>query len=93
MNEVDPEILRTAMRGYETAGEFIEIELRARLSDLTFDGSLAIFKSLFASWQQTGAQAGGDMVVLDRLRIEEAVDLRSRLNAFSARRNLHERSL
>ena len=74
--ELDPEIVRQTMRGYAEVNRITDAERRARLETITVEESLRQFSDLYETWNQTGAEAGGDIEALAQLRLEHHLVVR-----------------
>ena len=85
--------LREALAGYALADEVIGRERAAWLERLTPQESLAIFKALWRVYARSAPD--GDQTALHRLKVEELLERRRRLDRFAegyAAEAQHERS-
>ena len=89
----DAMALREALAGYALADAMIEHERAAWLEQLTAEESRAIFRDLWRVWSRSAQD--GDQAALHRLKIEELLERRRRLDRFAEGRAAevrHERS-
>jgi hypothetical protein len=79
---LDPVALRETLAGYALADEVIGNERADWLERLTPDESRAIFRTLWRVW--TRSAPDGDLAALDRLKVEELVERRHRMDCLAA---------
>ena len=77
----DAVTLREALAGYALADEVIEHERADWLERLTADESRAIFRELWRVWSRSAQD--GDQAALHRLKVEELLERRRRLDRFA----------
>jgi len=87
-SQLDRETLLQTLRGYAEVNAITEAERRAQLAKMTSAESWAIFASLYAAWERTGKQAGGDWEALARRRLEEAVAVRKAFEKLARHKGL-----
>jgi hypothetical protein len=72
MNKEVAEIIRA----YAEGSDFLEAERMDWLGRMTPEEAWAAFESLYRFWEQTGHRSGGDWAALERLKLEEKIELR-----------------
>lgn len=75
-NKLDPKLVAQTLKGYQIVNQITWEERRQRLKSMTAKESLAIFASLYETWQRTGQQAGGDWGKINQSRLEQKIKLR-----------------
>jgi hypothetical protein len=86
VSTLNKDVVQQTWRGYAEANEIASAERAAALAQLTRQESWATFDALYAAWQRTGQQAGGDWEALAEQRIAEAIALREAFETFARRR-------
>jgi hypothetical protein len=81
---LDSVALREAQAGYALADEVSASERAVWLERLTPAESLASFRELWRVWSRSTPD--GDLAALDRLKIQELVERRHRMDCLATRR-------
>ena len=78
MSNLTREIVLKSLKGYEIANAIHQKERLFHLQNISLSESIRVFESLFKDFGYIKGSSGGNSTLLEKRRIQAAVDLRNK---------------